>query len=218
MKLDATGKLVWESTDPEGSSGHDVLVLPGGDLLLAQQLPDPRLVRLDRNGKVLARRGLEAAPALIEPLFGSSALSIAQLDAAAASTTFWNYDYDFHELPHLEVSESIGISRGYELPDHSLILFGGMEVHERIHGLDMHGGTANVGRVYPDSSMQNFPLRPLYTSAFVADAIPTGKPHEFVLIRYAMVPEPGSPTYKDVSGTVRNTGPFRALLTWITLR
>jgi len=204
VKLNDSGKIVWETTDQEASTGDDALELPGGDLVLAASLPAPRLVRLNTKGEVVARRPLSGEAAFMRPLFNSSTMRLAISDIDSGAKSFLEVDADLHEISHSDHSEQMGITRGYELPDHTLILFGAID-----HG----GGSASIGQMKLGSALRNYQLLPLHQSGVVKDAVPTGKPHEYVLIRISVTPVPGSPQFEARNPVVVHQG----LLTWVVL-
>jgi hypothetical protein len=85
-----------------------------------------------------------------------------------------------------------------------LILFG---------AIDDRGGTTSVGRMGLGSTLKNYPLLPLHQSGVVKDAVPTGRPHEYALVRVSITPVPGSPQFKAQNPIAMRRG----LLTWVTL-
>jgi hypothetical protein len=59
----------------------------------------------------------------------------------------------------------------------------------------------------------NYPLLPLDQSGGIKDAVPTGKPHEYALVRISVTPVPGSPQFNAQTQIVVHQG----LLTRVTL-
>jgi hypothetical protein len=204
VRLEQSGKVAWETTDEEASSADDALELPDGDLVVCAWSPAARLVRLNSKGEVVARHPLSGEATFMRPLFKSSTMRIAMSDIDSGAKSFLEFDTDLHEISHSQHSEQLGITRGYELPDHSLILFG---------AINDRGGTASVGRMELGSTLKNYPLLPLHQSGVVKDAVPTGKPHEYALVRISVTPVPGSPQFKAQNQIVMHQG----LLTWVTL-
>ena len=204
VKLEKSGKVAWETTDDEASNGDDALELPSGDLVLSAWAPATRLVRLNSKGEVVARHPLSGEATFMRPLFNSSTVRIAISDMDSGAKSFLEFDTDLHEISHSDHSEQLGITRGYELRDHSLVLFG---------AIDDRGGTASIGRMELGSALKNYPLLPLHRSGVVKDAVPTNKPHEYALVRVSVTPVPGSPQFKARNPIVMHRG----LLTWVTL-
>jgi hypothetical protein len=213
LRLDERGNIRSETTEGQGGAGYDATELPDGTLAIFWRGAEPGIMKLDGSGKVVAQRALPADPILIQPLFKTSSFVVALADSGKALTTFWRVGSDLQEELHFDRSESIGIGRGYELPDHSLVLFGSQEIHVRENGIEKHAESANIGRVYPDFSVKNFPVNPLFQSGVVADAVPADKPHEFAIVRITVWPIPGTSEYRDKHSTVVH----RCVLTWIGL-
>lgn len=205
VRLDKGGQVIWEKVDPELAAMNDMLELQDGRLLVAVRAPVAGLLKLDKEGKVLAKKQLGGYISFVRPLFETATIRVIVTDPDTRRETFWSLDQELRELTHTR-SHALGVRRAYELSDHSLLLFG---------GANTRGGsaTAAIARLYPDNEFGVSPLEPLYESAVLLDAVPTNAPGEYAMIRTLTHPVPGTPQWSTRGTSVSN----ETVLAWLKI-
>jgi len=196
LKLDRTGSVVWErfpllgrARDVLEGQDHSLLVLSSDEV----SANNSRLDRLDTEGNVLLTRKFRGQACFVRPLSpADSTIRITTDEEPDGPSKLWQVEDSYLDGSFKDVEKPITLARfepttGYELADHSLVIFGG----------GFGGGwVAAVIRIYKNSATDEIPLGPLHQSGWVSDATPTS-PGEFA--------------------TVRHTLDFRPILAWISI-
>lgn len=186
VKLSDRGGIEWEKFEDELTGTNDAFELADGGLLLSVRAPRAELVKLDREGRVLARKAMPGEPMLVRPLYQSSWIRAIAASPGAKTFSFYTLDSDLREIAHSE-SPRFYLSRAYELPDRSLVMFGGRPTSGEPR--------AAVIRRLADNSIFAELIGPARESDVIADAapVPDSSQPEFVMVRRVTHPIPGSP-------------------------
>lgn len=172
LKLDGTGTQLWEKFDD--SYGYfDVIEGPGGDIYSISNSSHTQVVRVDIAGNVVARRDLPGEAGFVRRLGPSSTVRVAVSMFPEPQVRFMEFDGDLKRLIHAENAKALDIKKCYELPDHSVIVFGDVR---------LSNVTASVTRLYNNSSSRSFVLQRPYESPWVDDGVPGDAVGEFVLL------------------------------------
>ena len=139
----------------------------------------------------------------VRPMFPASTIRVVVTDLNTAAKTFWSLDQDLRELTHTG-PHAFGLTRAYELPDHSLVLFG---------SVNARGGTAAAARLYSDNAFAIFLIAPLHESFTLSDAVPTNSAAEYVAVRALVHPAPGTPEASRPGHIVTN----ETVLAWLEI-
>lgn len=178
LKLDANGIIKWEKLIPN-LGVLQALAMSNDDLVFTTGLTD--VIRLDPNGAIKAQRTIPFAmfvpsstpPPVLQVLVGGK-------DKRQAWHTLGEHLEDTRIEEVGGHTEFIPFKKIYQLPDHSLALFGDTTPPQ-------YGGMliASIAWLSPDlKQRETFSFKPW--SPWVADALPTGKEGEFVTVRQVL--------------------------------
>ena len=172
-RLDSEGNLLWDKYD-DSYAAQDAVESPDHGLFLISFSGDAtQIVRLDRDGAVIARHTVSGSEQrLMHPLSWSQHIFVGTMKSTFESE-FFEFDLNLNQLGHMS-ARNVGIKSGLELKDSSLVVFGSQY---------QNTATANVTRIYKNHQSANFPLQPLYSSPWYVDAVPGEAPGQFVTLR-----------------------------------
>jgi len=178
LALDANGDVKWEKLIPNitPSIRAQAMVTPKQDLLL---LAMNQIVLLDTNGTIKSQKTV-GQPAdqfvLVRPVVPDSVARVFPAFNDPAST-LQNFGESLEDLGQVRgPAGGISSNRAYLLPDRSLVLFGDQRENST--------PTASMVKLSADlATRQTFLHQPLWIAGQINDALPTGKPSEFVTIR-----------------------------------
>jgi hypothetical protein len=200
VKLDKDGKQMWEKTGRDYAA-RDVLETSNHDLVLAMLTGDStlsmKLVRIGPSGGVLEQRVIPKSPFFffVTSVVPRDSIMLATLDWP--TTTLYTLSLAFRDVLPPKRIETIALDRAYELPDHSLAMFGRVEVSNNVTA-------AVIGRVSVRGKLGSVHIfEPHIESFTVKDAVPLKTPGEFVSVR-------GSPQNNS-----RRQG---ILMSWVTVK
>jgi hypothetical protein len=185
VKLDKNGKSEWEKTGRDFAA-RNVIETSNHDLVLAMLSGDStgssKLVRIGSSGDVLAQRVIPDSPFLffVASVVPRDTIMLANLNSPM--TTLYTLNLAFNDVVPPKKIETILFDRAYELPNHSLAMFGKVEV--TVLGIGDNSFTAAVARVDPSGKLGSAHLfKPNYESLRVIDAVPGPIAGEFVAVR-----------------------------------
>jgi hypothetical protein len=141
-----------------------------------------KLVRIGPMGNVLALRVVENSPFffLVRASVPRATVRVATLDWP--KMTLFTIDFEFKDVAPPKMVETILLERAYELPDHSLAMFGKVEVTNL--GVGDNSYTAAIARVSPRGQLEPvLAFKPRYESPWVKDAVALQVPGEFAAVR-----------------------------------
>ena len=193
VKLDLTGKVVWEkflpflnAFDAMETADHHLLVL---SWVYEYQGLYARLDKIDEDGNIVFTRQVPGGDAggFVRPLSSVSAISIITTDREGA-TRLLQVDSSLKDIGKPVSVGKFRYKQSYQLADGSIVLFG---------GISNRGATAAAARI-KNSSWRAFLIEPEQHSSFsVTAATPADHPGEFA--------------------TVRSTAEFHPVLAWISV-
>jgi hypothetical protein len=197
MKLDATGKFLWERVS-EVFGGDDALEMSNHELYMVRRAVlangkagNSLLTRVDTRGNVTAQRILAGDAYLVRTLGPTSLLKVATMDVNGGPTHFYSLSHDLKDAKPPIGAERIEIAKAFELEDQSWVIFGSLG----------RATTANVARVFGGSLVRNYPWEPLQASGMTYDAVAVADAQTFAIVNGA----PGRQTYLEVI-TVKRSG------------
>jgi hypothetical protein len=197
--LDANANLKWEKImrHPEPNKITSFSLLSNHDLILASSIYNSATTQIDTvvthvtaAGVVEEQRLLTGHPLLVRPTVPDLAVRTLSAKQGKASLTTWDKQMrDKHQISGRAMT--IASKRTYIQSDGSLVLFGFAATGPNVSG-------ASISWLSHDLSMQtSVLLKPEYASAWVADAVPTGKPGEFAMVRSILpIKHPGKKDQK----------------------
>ena len=174
VALNENGEIRWEKLLP-GQGTLEVLVLPNQNLVLSKPYPGGTMLTvLDFTGKIKAQKTIPVGATLIRSTVSSLAI---HLLSGASGLTLWTLNENLEEVDRLAGDVTLIRSNAtYVLPNRSLVLFG----EQREKGVP----TATIAKLSSDlKKSATFSFQPLWVSSWVNDALPSGKPGEFLTIR-----------------------------------
>jgi len=179
LALDAKGDTKWEKLLP-GQGTLEVLTLSNHDLILSQpSLNGTKIVRLDATGAIQAQRIIPDG-VVVRSTVPDSVIHL--ISGVGGRTTLRTLNERLEDVGYLAGNAAlihrapINTNADYMLPNHALFLFGYQRERE-VH-------TATIARLSADlNDLQTFSFQPLWVSAWVDDAVSTGKPGEFATVR-----------------------------------
>ena len=174
VKLDAEGNFVWEKFDDHYGYG-DVAEALGGGLFMISYFGDTFLVKIDSEGKILGRQTLAGneqhlIQTLAPPLTPRVALMMSTVETEVES-----FDEALGGPSHKRKLSNAGVKKALELKDGSVLIFGSQFRHGAT--------TASITVLNVDGSSKDFTLEPAYQSPWFIDAVPSGVPNEFAMVR-----------------------------------
>jgi len=175
MRLDMTGKKVWELFTPEIPS-HRAVQTPDGGLIVTDPAAGGTLVaRLNRNFEVIARRTLtSSADALLRPVDGASDTTRLVVYTYDGKVRLFTLNGQLQDERKPQAIKGVGVNQGcgYVLSDGSLALFGST--------LQRGTGRAAAAHLRPGQFIEVRSLDEAESDAFTAtltvtDAVPITK-------------------------------------------
>jgi len=185
VKLDLTGKFIWEKVEPfklaldaVEAADHDLLVL---SWTYEAQGTYARLDKIDHEGNIVLTRQVDGGDwaGFVRPLSGASMITIVTIDRNLVTRRI-RLDHSLN----VATSASIGkfsTHRNWFLADQSIAMFG--SIFDR-------GDTAAVGYVRNNHAVDVYPLKPLHDSGWFDDAVPAGNASEFATVRVSLSGRP----------------------------
>jgi hypothetical protein len=184
VKLDRNGKFEWQLRG-SAYSGEEAMEMANHDLVIVTNLNPlygTTIRRLNPQGKVVASYSDTGSGHLIHPLAATTNLRVYVIDENNGHTRYLTLDGNLKRVADT-AAEQFYTKKAYEKPDGSLILFGGTWGPE---------STSAVGIRDTHGRMVRYALTPRFQSNWIDDAVPTGRPNEFVVIRTLLSFYPGS--------------------------
>jgi hypothetical protein len=176
IRLNNLGQAVWETVDEQLAANVDALELQRGGLLVSIRAPHPMLLKLDQDGKVVARKSMPGQTSFARPTYGNSSIDAIVLSPTSGAITLMTLDQGLNVLRRSEPHRFF-LTRAYAIADQSLILFGAATAST--------GGAAAAARLYPGGAFFVYTFGRPNESAVVIDASPvTGARNlQFVTLR-----------------------------------
>ncbi|TXT25291.1 MAG: hypothetical protein FD134_1102 [Gallionellaceae bacterium] len=191
IALDGKGDIKWEKliSNPGdgvltgGGTFKQIKVMSDGSLLLmashpVNNAPSDKATRFDIEGNVVGEGIIPGSLTADRSTHPGSALYLftqTLIPKFDTSISLWTLDGDLANAKKLTgKAEGIGTGVFYRLPDGSLFLVGS----------EYRGGNAAMAWISADLNRQEtYIFKPVHNSAEIDNALPTGKPGEFVTAR-----------------------------------
>jgi hypothetical protein len=172
VKLDSNGSVLWEKADD--LYGYDDAVEMADHSLMLIGGYDRSIVNVDGTGVVLGHYSIPGSDQhIMHPMSPQSHVRVGVV-VSTTTSEFLTFNLDLKGPTRSVRAAAVGIKEGYELADGSLIVFGSTY---------RSTATANIARVYDNSTSTNFPVQPPYESPWIDDAVPGNEPNQFVAVR-----------------------------------
>lgn len=189
-KLDASGNVQWEKWGPLGA--YDAYETSDDELVLAVRFSDAtRLQRVGPTGDVLAEGQVSGQAKLVRPLMPADSVRVLSMQSDGPNS-LWTLDMNLHPVGNPLMLKNVYIKVAYQLADRSVIVLGTAR-----QGWSDADITAAIFRIYASGSARTLVLQPPHLSGEINDAVPANDP--------------------DTFATVRELGPERSALTWVTV-
>ena len=178
-KLTSAVQIVWNKYDPSFQSS-DAIDTPDHHLLVMTSNAKGTMVsRVDANGVVVGQRDIPGSDAaFMHPLLPSPRVRVGYM-VDTFQTEFVDFDQAMQGPARTVKVNNVGIKKGFELADGSLVVFGSTFVNN---------ARPNVARVYKDSRFTNFALAANDEGGWVNDAVPGDSPNQYVTVRSVSKP------------------------------
>lgn len=188
IALDGNGEIKWEKIIPKVRDG-DAVVMPNQDLLIFSGFErngtiwNAGSIRLDKNGEIKSQRTDQVFGKLVTPVVAEPVLRqfLSGYDNRPAALKTLSEQGEDMGLAKFEI-RPLSPEQIYLMPDHALVFFG---TEYGAKG----GESPSAGITWLSADLKNsetFTFRNKSYSAGIDDAVPTGKPGEFVTVRRAI--------------------------------
>lgn len=207
VALDNNGAIKYEKLSDDTPNSRIILLPDQSFYSHAQITPIEanvsdanKISKIDPQGKVEATRVISINSFPVQSITRDPIIYFLAEDGKNIMTLN-ALNYKLEVIRKFKISvEVINVRRAFTLPDHSLVLFGNQKSGEGAVTASMEWISANL------DEKESYIFDPRYASFTALDAIPTGRPREFVTTRFVV------PTQKILGANETRHG---ALLTFI---
>jgi hypothetical protein len=166
---------VWNRFDDAFLSSDVMEAADHNLLLMTSNSKGTGISKVDEEGVVKQAQALPADAYFMRPLAPTSRVRVGYM-VDTFKTEFSEFDQELRGPTHVVRVENVGIQKGYELADGSLIVFG---------STFRNNAVPNIARVYKDAHITNFAVAPPMEAGWIIDAVPTGSPNQYVYVTFA---------------------------------
>lgn len=187
IALDGNGSIKWEKTFSRARNS-DVVVMPNQELLTLfgferdGAIWEAEAIRLGKNGEIKSQRTNQVFGKLVTPIVAEPVLRQLSVSSHNQSAAVKTLSEQGEEMESVQFEfRPLSPEQIYLMPNHDFALFG-----TEYGPKGGEGPSASITWLSADlRKSETFTFRNKSYSAGIADAMPTGKPGEFVTVRRA---------------------------------